>query len=135
MEKQKKNFRENTHQTNHSQEKDARVKDSVGITLDWLRETFPKTFIKKKVYPLKLGILEDIFEKLPQDKSISKKMMRRTMMKYTRSNHYHEEMLIHANRLDLRGEATSKITEAHKDNAKRQLALSLLWHIKQKKER
>lgn len=117
------------------QSKPIQQKDAIGITIDWFRDTFPKTFIRKNFLPLKIGILQDIFKHLPKDQSISKKMVRTALLRYTRCRYYHEAILNHAKRVDLEGNPISEVTGLHREHAKKYLALRLQrFHAKQKEQ-
>lgn len=114
--------------------KNKETTDSVAITRDWLRKTFPRTFIKRKPLPLKEGILGEIFERVPQDGSISKKMVRVYLKKYTHSQYYHQAMMEYPYRVDLLGEPVCRVSDEHRENAKHQLAQILAWQYLKKKE-
>lgn len=84
------------------------------VVIDWLVVNFPKTFDLKSPKPLKRHIEYDIFEKLPEDGSISRKKVRDSLGYYTKLRQYRDAVLNEAQRYDLNGEAIEVIDESHK---------------------
>lgn len=90
------------------------VKPEKQLVLNWLRDQFPNTFFQKShlVKPLKLGILEDIFDVYERldNPPLSKKKLREALNYYTASNAYLLCQKPEVPRLDLFGEANGIVT-------------------------
>ena len=98
----------------------------IAETQQWLFETFPKCFRGNRGLPLKIGILKDIFDKLPSDNSISRLQIRRTLKFYTNHPLYQKALTCKSERVDLEGNVVGEVNEEHKDMAEKALALRKL---------
>jgi len=85
--------------------------------LAMLIETYPKTFSRTNIRPLKLGIQDD----LVGDEKIAKNKIKRALASYVRSPNYFRAMKLDADRIDLGGESAGKVTETEAEYAKTQL--------------
>lgn len=95
-------------------------------TQQWLFEAFPKCFREDHALPLKVGILKDIFDLLPKDKTISRIHIRRALKFYTNHPLYQKALSKKAERFDLNGDVVSIISDEHKQLAERNVALRKL---------
>jgi sRNA-binding protein len=80
----------------------------------WLTETFPALFDLNAPKPIKRHIENDIFEKLPEDGSITRKKLRDTLAFYTKTSRYQQAFLESSHRFDLEGNQVEDIPEDHK---------------------
>lgn len=101
-------------------------KQAVAATQEWLKETFPACFVKNHAKPLKVGILKDIFEKLPEDQSISRLQVRKAVKFYTMHPLYQKALARGEPRVDLEGNTLEKVTEEHQEVAQKAMALRKL---------
>jgi sRNA-binding protein len=83
-------------------------------TLNWLRTTFPSTFVAphKKIKPLKVGIIKDLFSYLAINPSpITKTRCRQAIKHYVKSKEYQAALLkIDTPRVDLQGISHGTVT-------------------------
>ena len=74
--------------------------------LVWLCQTFPSCFVPDKPHPLKIGITEDIFQLMasqPETDRPTRVSLRKALLSYTRTAHYHQALLQATHRQDLEG--------------------------------
>lgn len=87
-----------------------------------LTELFPKCFILQgEAKPLKIGIFQDLAERLTEEDNISKTRLRQAIRHYTNSWRYLESVQVGAKRVDLDGNEGEEINEEHASYAKTQL--------------
>jgi ProP effector len=90
-----------------------------------LAELFPQTFsIKGEAKPLKIGIFQDLAERLKDDERISKTTLRSTLRHYTNAWRYLESIKEGVLRIDLDGQPDVAIEAEHAEFAAQQLAES-----------
>jgi ProP effector len=85
--------------------------------LKLLMDTYPQTFNKDEVKPLKIGIQDDLLA----DEKVAKNKIKRALASYVRSPNYFRAMVEGADRVDLAGEAAGKVTAEEAEHAKQQL--------------
>jgi ProP effector len=98
----------------------------VGEVQQWLFRQFPKCFREDHALPLKVGILKDIFDKLPDDKSISRLQIRRALKFYTNHPAYQRALVYKTERVNLEGNVVGAVEAEHKTVAEKVLALRKL---------
>lgn len=78
----------------------------------YLTEKFPECFsIKGPVKPLKIGIFQDLAEKLKEDETVSKTRLRQALRHYTSSWRYLKVIKVGTSRVDIDGKAVAEIDE------------------------
>ncbi|TYK66761.1 RNA chaperone ProQ [Colwellia echini] len=78
----------------------------------YLTEKFPECFsIKGPVKPLKIGIFQDLAEKLSDDETVSKTRLRQALRHYTSSWRYLKVIKAGASRVDIDGKDVAVIDE------------------------
>ena len=78
----------------------------------YLTEKFPQCFsIKGPVKPLKIGIFQDLAEKLKDDETVSKTRLRQALRHYTSSWRYLKVIKVGAFRIDIDGQNVSEIDD------------------------
>ena len=82
----------------------------------YLHEKFPNVFKREEKLPLKIGILNDIFECLDAD-TPSKKSIRDAVQFYTSNYHYQKALLANDKRYDLNGIEVGVVEEKQKEHA------------------
>ncbi|WP_420932812.1 RNA chaperone ProQ [Alteromonas sp. A081] len=88
----------------------------------FLAETFPKCFsIEGEALPLKIGIFQDLAQRLDDEERVSKTLLRSTLRHYTNSWRYLYSIKEGAHRVDLDGEKGEAIEKEHSDHAQKQL--------------
>jgi len=88
----------------------------------FLTETFPKCFsIEGEALPLKIGIFQDLAERLDSDDRVSKTLLRSTLRHYTNSWRYLYCIKEGAKRVDLDGNEGEVIDKEHVEHAQKQL--------------
>lgn len=88
----------------------------------FLAETFPACFsLKGQAKPLKIGIFQDLAERLNDDERVSKTLLRSTLRHYTNSWRYLESVKQGAHRVDLDGNQGEQIEQEHAEHAQAQL--------------
>ncbi|MFY0656734.1 ProQ/FINO family protein [Neptunomonas sp.] len=85
--------------------------------LKLLMETYPKTFNREDVKPLKIGIQDDLLA----EEKVAKNKIKRALASYVRSPQYFRSMVEGVDRVDLQGEAAGKVTAEEAEHAKSQL--------------
>ena len=88
----------------------------------YLPEKFPECFsVKGQVKPLKVGIFQDLSEKLTDDETVSKTRLRQALRHYTSSWRYLKAIKVGAYRVDIDGKDVSKIDEEQANYASKTL--------------
>jgi len=78
----------------------------------YLTEKFPECFsIKGPVKPLKIGIFQDLAEKLSDDETVSKTRLRQALRHYTSSWRYLKVIKVGTSRVDVDGKDVAEIDE------------------------
>jgi len=91
----------------------------------YLAEKFPACFsIEGAAKPLKVGIFQDLAEKLAEDETVSKTRLRHALRHYTSSWRYLKSVKAGSFRIDLEGKEAEAIDEAQAEYAKKTLAES-----------
>ena len=87
-----------------------------------LAEKFPACFsIKGPVKPLKIGIFQDLAEKLSDDETVSKTRLRQALRHYTSSWRYLKSIKVDVFRVDIDGNEIAKIDEEQANYASKTL--------------
>ncbi|MFM2481139.1 RNA chaperone ProQ [Celerinatantimonas sp. YJH-8] len=87
-----------------------------------LAELFPQCFsVKGEAKPLKIGIFQDLAERLKDDESVSNTLLRSALRQYTSSWRYLHGVKVGVNRVDLDGQPTQLIEQEHADHAQLKL--------------
>ena len=87
-------------------------KQKIQEALAILKKQFPLAF-KESPEPLKIGVLEELVEKLSG--KISKNKIKGALKYYTRNLMYHQAVLINTHRIDLAGKRCELITAQQKE--------------------
>lgn len=88
----------------------------------YLAERFPACFIADgEAKPLKIGIFQDLAERLADDPKVSKTMLRTALRQYTSSWRYLHGIKPGSYRVDLDGNQGEVLTEEHVQHAKQAL--------------
>ncbi|MFG0832225.1 RNA chaperone ProQ [Aeromonas bivalvium] len=88
----------------------------------YLVEKFPACFIAEgEAKPLKIGIFQDLAERLADDDRVSKTMLRSALRQYTSSWRYLHGLKAGQARVDLDGNPGDLLTEEHIEHAKQAL--------------
>lgn len=91
----------------------------------FLAQTFPSCFsVEGEAKPLKIGIFQDLAERLEDEPRVSKTLLRSTLRHYTNSWRYLYSIKEGVQRVDLDGEQGEVIEKQHADHAEQQLAES-----------
>ncbi|MCW8333768.1 RNA chaperone ProQ [Vibrio sp. SCSIO 43135] len=91
----------------------------------YIAECFPKCFtLEGEAKPLKIGIFQDLAERLSEDEKVSKTQLRAALRQYTSSWRYLHGVKPGATRVDLDGNACGELEEEHVEHAKTALAES-----------
>ncbi|MBB1267942.1 RNA chaperone ProQ [Shewanella sp. SR44-3] len=86
--------------------------------LAYLYETFPLCFIAEgETKPLKIGLFQDLAEKLADDSKVSKTQLRVALRRYTSSWRYLKGVKPGAQRIDLDGVDCGELEQEHIDHA------------------
>ncbi len=90
-----------------------------------LAETFPACFtIKGEAKPLKIGLFQELSERLAEDERVSKTQLRGAIRHYTTSWRYLRCIKAGAKRVDLDGVEGDELEQEHIDHAAQTLAQS-----------
>ena len=85
----------------------------------YIAERFPKCFILEgEAQPLKIGIFQDLSERLSDDPKVSKTQLRAGLRQYTSSWRYLHGVKPGASRVDLDGNPCGELEEEHIEHAK-----------------
>ena len=88
----------------------------------YLTEKFPECFsIKGPVKPLKIGIFQDLAEKLSDDEAVSKTRLRQALRHYTSSWRYLKAVKVGVSRVDVEGKDVAEIDEEQANYASKTL--------------
>jgi len=88
----------------------------------YLAERFPHCFSTEgEARPLKIGIFQELAERLDDDERVSKTLLRSTLRHYTNSWRYLHSIREGAYRVDLDGNQDAQIEKEHADHARQQL--------------
>ncbi|RUO79350.1 RNA chaperone ProQ [Pseudidiomarina taiwanensis] len=103
--------------------------------LAYLAEKFPQCFILDgDAKPLKIGIFEDLAERLSDDPTVSKTRLRMALRHYTSSWRYLRSVVVDAERVNLDGECVAKVEAEHAEHAKEALEESRAKVAERKKQ-
>jgi ProP effector len=90
--------------------------------ITYLTEKFPECFsVKGQVKPLKVGIFQDLSEKLIDDDTVSKTRLRQALRHYTSSWRYLKAIKVGTFRIDIDGKDVAKIDEEQANYASKTL--------------
>ena len=102
-------------------ENNEKLKNSKEL-IAYLCERFPACFIiDGEAKPLKIGIFQDLAERLADDPKVSKTLLRSALRQYTSSWRYLHGVKAGATRVDLDGNDAGVLTEEHVTHAKQAL--------------
>lgn len=88
----------------------------------YLAEKFPECFsIEGAAKPLKVGIFQELAEKLADDETVSKTRLRQALRHYTSSWRYLKSIKLGSFRIDLAGKDAEEIDQAQADYASKTL--------------
>jgi len=88
----------------------------------YLTEKFPACFsLKGEVKPLKIGIFQDLAEKLTEDETVSKTRLRQALRHYTSSWRYLKAIKVGVARVDVDGQKVAEIDEEQAQYASKTL--------------
>ncbi|OED93837.1 RNA chaperone ProQ [Vibrio breoganii] len=91
----------------------------------YIAECFPKCFtLEGEAKPLKIGIFQDLAERLSEDSKVSKTQLRAALRQYTSSWRYLHGVKAGAIRVDLDGNDCGVLEQEHVDHAQQALAES-----------
>ncbi|GLT19283.1 RNA chaperone ProQ [Vibrio zhanjiangensis] len=91
----------------------------------YIAECFPKCFtLEGEAKPLKIGIFQDLADRLTDDPKVSKTQIRAALRQYTSSWRYLHGVKSGAVRVDLDGNPAGELEEEHVEHAKTALAES-----------
>ncbi len=115
--------------TEHEVNTDAKVtteaevkRTSTKEIIAYLAEKFPACFsIQGTAKPLKVGIFQDLAEKLAEDDTISKTRLRQALRHYTSSWRYLKAVKLGSQRVDIDGNDVAEIDQAQADYASKTL--------------
>ncbi|NKF51497.1 RNA chaperone ProQ [Shewanella sp. WXL01] len=86
--------------------------------LAYLYETFPLCFIKEgETKPLKIGLFQDLAERLADDSKVSKTQLRVALRRYTSSWRYLKGIKAGVQRVDLDGNECGELEQEHIEHA------------------
>ncbi|MDU0355184.1 RNA chaperone ProQ [Paraglaciecola aquimarina] len=103
--------------------------------ISFLVESFPACFSSKgDAKPLKIGIFQDLAERLENEERVSKTLLRSSLRHYTNSWRYLHSIKTGAERVDLDGNSVAVIEEEHVEHAKKQLDESKAKVAEKRKE-
>lgn len=87
--------------------------------LAYLYETFPLCFIAEgEAKPLKIGLFQDLAERLANDSRVSKTQLRVALRRYTNSWRYLKSLKEGAQRVDLDGNPCGALEQEHIEHAR-----------------
>lgn len=88
----------------------------------YIAERFPKCFtIEGEAKPLKIGIFQDLAERLNEDEKVSKTQLRTALRQYTSSWRYLHGVKAGVNRVDLDGNECGVLEQEHVEHAQKAL--------------
>lgn len=113
-----------------NQEKFSNSKEVIAF----LADTFPKCFsLAGDAKPLKIGIFQELSERLKEEQRLSKTLLRSSLRHYTSSWRYLHSVKEGAHRVDLDGNNDAAIEKEHADHAVQQLAESKAKVVEKRK--
>ncbi len=116
-------------------ENSEKLKNSKEVIV-YIAECFPKCFtLEGEAKPLKIGIFQDLAQRLADDSKVSKTQLRAALRQYTSSWRYLHSVKSGAVRVDLDGNACGELEEQHVEHAKKALAESKARVQARRKER
>ncbi|MCL1124927.1 RNA chaperone ProQ [Shewanella surugensis] len=93
--------------------------------LAYLYETFPLCFIAEgETKPLKIGLFQDLAERLSDDSKVSKTQLRIALRRYTSSWRYLKCIKVGVQRIDLEGQSCGELDKEHIEHAQTTLKAS-----------
>jgi ProP effector len=96
--------------------------NSVKEVIAFLAERFPLCFSAEgEARPLKIGIFQDLVERVQGDENLSKTQLRSALRLYTSSWRYLYGVKVGAQRVDLDGNPCGELEQQHVDHARQQL--------------
>ena len=103
--------------------------------IGFLVEQFPACFSNKgDAKPLKIGIFQDLAERLENEERVSKTLLRSSLRHYTNSWRYLHSIKKGMQRIDLDGKDIAAIEDEHVEHAKKQLDESKAKVAEKRKE-
>ena len=103
--------------------------------IGFLIEQFPACFSNKgDAKPLKIGIFQDLAERLENEERVSKTLLRSSLRHYTNSWRYLHGIKKGTQRIDLDGNDVAAIEDEHVEHAKKQLEESKAKVAEKRKE-
>ncbi len=112
-----------------------KLKNSKEI-IAYIAELFPQCFtLEGEAKPLKIGIFQDLAERLADDEKVSKTQLRAALRQYTSSWRYLHGVKPGAVRVDLDGQPSGELEEEHVEHAKATLAESKAKAAARRKEK
>ncbi|MCG7496310.1 RNA chaperone ProQ [Vibrio sp. Of7-15] len=88
----------------------------------YIAERFPKCFtLEGEAKPLKIGIFQELAERLNEDPKVSKTQLRAALRQYTSSWRYLHGVKAGASRVDLDGNPCGELEQEHVDHAQKAL--------------
>ncbi|MFT2090834.1 RNA chaperone ProQ [Paraglaciecola sp. 2405UD69-4] len=103
--------------------------------INFLVEQFPACFSNKgDAKPLKIGIFQDLAERLAEEERVSKTLLRSSLRHYTNSWRYLHSIKKGAQRVDIDGNAVATIDDEHVEHAQKQLEESKAKVAEKRKE-
>nr|WP_113869042.1 RNA chaperone ProQ [Brenneria salicis]NMN91512.1 ProP effector [Brenneria salicis ATCC 15712 = DSM 30166]RBP58422.1 ProP effector [Brenneria salicis ATCC 15712 = DSM 30166]RLM29351.1 RNA chaperone ProQ [Brenneria salicis ATCC 15712 = DSM 30166] len=88
----------------------------------FLAERFPRCFTTEgETRPLKIGIFQDLVERVPETDNVSKTQLRSALRLYTSSWRYLYGVKLGAQRVDLDGNPCGELEQQHVEHARKQL--------------
>lgn len=102
-------------------------RESIQKAISVLCEKFPKTFFAQAedIKPLKIGIINDLKDKISELDGFSLSKIRAAVRKYTYSIQYLDAVKEGAKRVDLEGNEVSEVTKEHEEYSQEQKKLVL----------
>ncbi|KFK94797.1 MULTISPECIES: RNA chaperone ProQ [unclassified Serratia (in: enterobacteria)] len=96
--------------------------NTVKEVIAFLAERFPLCFSAEgEARPLKIGIFQDLVERLQEEENLSKTQLRSALRLYTSSWRYLYGVKVGAQRVDLDGNPCGELEQQHVDHARQQL--------------
>ena len=103
--------------------------------LAFLAESFPLCFsVQGEAKPLKIGIFQDLVERLENEERVSKTLLRSSLRHYTNSWRYLQSVKEGQQRVDLDGNGVAVVDLDHAEHAKKQLDESRALVAEKRKE-
>ncbi|NHI02037.1 MULTISPECIES: RNA chaperone ProQ [Oceanimonas] len=102
-------------------ENSEKLKNSKEV-IAYLAERFPQCFVAAgEAKPLKIGIFQDLAERMEDDPRVSRTLLRTALRQYTSSWRYLHGLKAGMSRVDLDGNPCGELTQEHIDHAKQAL--------------